>query len=123
MLGQIFSSEEQAELVAFVLSGRGLCLSECEERMRIPLGKSSYDNICNAELCKGFLRGKTGGIFSNVTKAEVLPIGNCALHHSIYVVFPNFVHWIRVGTIAVDGYIFCNNNSLWNIISGLNLYL
>lgn len=98
-------------------------MSECEEGMRIPLGTSSYNNICNAELCKGFLREKTGGIFSNVIKAEVLPVGNCAPHHSIYVVFPTFVHWIRVRTTAVGGYIFCNNNSLWNIISGLNLYL
>lgn len=77
-------------------------------------------------LCKGFLREKTGGLFlgffPRVIKAEMLLIHNCALHHSVYVVFPNTVHWIRVGTIAVGGYIFYNNSPFWNIISHLNLY-
>jgi len=66
--GEIFFSEGQVELVAFALSGRGACMSECEERVRIPLGKSSCNTTCHTEVCKGFLRKKTGGIFSSVNQ-------------------------------------------------------
>lgn len=37
--GKISSSEGQAELVVFALSGRDLYVYECEKKVRIPLGK------------------------------------------------------------------------------------
>lgn len=61
---KISSSEGQAELVVFALSGRDVYVYECEKKVRIPLGKKPQHNICNAELCKGFLRGKTCAFFS-----------------------------------------------------------
>lgn len=60
--------------------------------MRIPLGKSSYNTISVMQSCvKDFLGEKMVRFFSSVIKAEILPISNCALYHSIYVVFPSFV--------------------------------
>lgn len=91
--GQIFSSEGQTGPVAFALSGRDVHMSVHEEKVRIPLGKSNYNTTSVTQRRpKNFLGKKPGGVFSSVIMAEILPSGNCFLHHSIYVVFPEFVH-------------------------------
>lgn len=60
----IFSSEGQAELVGFALSGRGVCMSECDMRVRIPLGKSSYNTTSVMQSCvKDFLGKKMVDFF------------------------------------------------------------